>query len=185
MSFFLYGSRLWLKFQTAFLCPICSAEPSMRSRPAKCGSALNSRLSCRVCSTRFALCIFETVYPALPRFAGMRPYDHLPFQWSVHRQEQPGAALEHFEFLAEGHSDPRRLFLESLIQALRGAGDIVVYNQAFESLRLDDLAQWLPEYQSEIAEIRPKLWDLFAVSPRNLYHPAVRASFPLREVVPT
>jgi hypothetical protein len=35
---------------------------------------------------------FETVNPALPRFAGMRPYDQIPFQWSVHVQRQPGAA---------------------------------------------------------------------------------------------
>jgi hypothetical protein len=33
---------------------------------------------------------FETVNPAIPRFSGMRPYDHLPFQWSVHVQRQPG-----------------------------------------------------------------------------------------------
>ena len=35
---------------------------------------------------------FETVNPAIPRFPGMRPYDHLPFQWSVHVQREPGAA---------------------------------------------------------------------------------------------
>jgi hypothetical protein len=33
---------------------------------------------------------FETVNPAIPRFAGMRPYDQLPFQWSVHVQREPG-----------------------------------------------------------------------------------------------
>src|SRR5271155_3260054 len=27
---------------------------------------------------------FETVNPAIPRFARMRPYDQFPFQWSVH-----------------------------------------------------------------------------------------------------
>ena len=27
---------------------------------------------------------YETVNPAIPLFAGMRPYDQLPFQWSVH-----------------------------------------------------------------------------------------------------
>ena len=43
---------------------------------------------------------FETVNPAVPRFAGMRPYDQIPFQWSVHVQRQPGAAPEHLEFLA-------------------------------------------------------------------------------------
>jgi hypothetical protein len=27
---------------------------------------------------------FETLFPAIPRFAGMWPYAHIPFQWSVH-----------------------------------------------------------------------------------------------------
>ena len=38
---------------------------------------------------------FETVNPAIPRFPGMRPYDQLPFQWSVHVQREPGAEPEH------------------------------------------------------------------------------------------
>ena len=42
---------------------------------------------------------FETVNPAIPCFPGMRPYDHLPFQWSVHVQREPGATPEHYEFL--------------------------------------------------------------------------------------
>jgi len=31
---------------------------------------------------------FESVNPCLPQFAGMRPYDHLPFQWSVQMQRE-------------------------------------------------------------------------------------------------
>ena len=34
---------------------------------------------------------FETVNPAIPRFPGMRPYDQLPFQWSVHVQRRPSS----------------------------------------------------------------------------------------------
>jgi hypothetical protein len=52
---------------------------------------------------------FETLYPAIPRYVGMRSYDHIPFQWSVHRLRYPGAELEHFEFLAtDGVSAPLR-----------------------------------------------------------------------------
>jgi hypothetical protein len=61
---------------------------------------------------------FEAVNPAIPRFAGMRPYDQIPFQWSVHVQRQPGAAPEHFEFLATDKSDPRPAFISTLCDAL-------------------------------------------------------------------
>ena len=63
---------------------------------------------------------FETVNPAIPRFAGMRPYDQLPFQWSVHVQQQPGAEPEHHEFLATDANDPRREFI-SLTLRMRWA----------------------------------------------------------------
>ena len=96
---------------------------------------------------------FETVNPAIPRFAGMHPYDHLPFQLSVHVQSEPGAA-EHFEFLAMDNGDPRTAFISSLCEALADRGSIVVYNEQFESQRLWELAGWLPEYTRRIRLFR-------------------------------
>ena len=135
---------------------------------------------------RYPLCFmdFETVSPALPRFAKMSPYNHIPFQWSVHRQEKPGGPLKHFEFLAENNSDPRLPFVESLCKAVRGAGNVVVYKQSFESSRLDDMARWLPAYKSDIKTIKAKIWDLLVVIGRNVYHPAFGGSFSLKSVLP-
>jgi hypothetical protein len=100
---------------------------------------------------------FETVNPAIPRFRGMHPYDHLPFQWSVHVQTRPGAAPEHFEFLAMDGGDPRPTFIASLCEALGDHGNIVVYNEQFESQRLWELAGWLPEYTQRIRAIQRRL----------------------------
>lgn len=127
---------------------------------------------------------FETVNPAIPRFHGMRPYDHLPFQWSVHLQTQPSAAPEHFEFLAMDGGDPRTAFISSLCEALGGQGSIVVYNQQFESQRLWELAGWLPEYTQRIRDIQRRLWDLLPVVRNHVYHPAFGGSFSLKAVLP-
>jgi hypothetical protein len=147
---------------------------------------ISKKLAGELDALKFPLCFmdFETVFPALPRFAKMRPYDHIPFQWSVHRQEKPGGPLKHFEFLAENTSDPRLPFLESLCNAVRGAGHIVVYHQGFESARLDDLSRWLPAHKSEIAAIKAKMWDLLVVMRQNVYHPAFAGSFSLKSVLP-
>jgi hypothetical protein len=88
---------------------------------------------------------FETIFPAIPRHAGMGPYSHIPFQWSVHRQQSPGANVEHFEFLAEDENDPRRDFFESLSRVIGQSGHIIAYNASFETQRLEDLALWFPE----------------------------------------
>jgi hypothetical protein len=61
---------------------------------------------------------FETINPAIPRFSEMRPFDQLPFQWSVHVQRGAGDEPEHHEFLAIDGSDPRREFITSLCNAL-------------------------------------------------------------------
>jgi predicted RecB family nuclease len=127
---------------------------------------------------------FETVNPAIPRFSGMHPYDHLPFQWSVHVQGQPGATSEHFEFLASDSSDPRPVFMSSLCEALGESGTVVVYNQQFESQRLWELAGWVPEYAERIRRVQRRLWDLLPVVRNHVYHPAFGGSFSLKAVLP-
>jgi hypothetical protein len=126
---------------------------------------------------------FETVNPAIPRYPGMRPYDHLPFQWSVHVQRQPGAEPEHHEFLATDASDPRREFISSLCHAMGESGSIVVYS-SFESQRLSDLAAWLPEYAERINAIQARLFDLLPVVREHVYHPAFAGSYSIKSVLP-
>ena len=127
---------------------------------------------------------FETVNPALPRFLGMRPYDQIPFQWSVHVLRQPSAAPEHFEFLATDRSDPRQAFISALCDALGDCGSIVVYHQQFESQRLADLASWLPEFSGRITKIQRRLWDLLPIIRDHVYHPAFAGSYSLKSVLP-
>jgi len=127
---------------------------------------------------------FESLYPAIPRYAGMWPYSHIPFQWSVHRQVAPDAPLEHFEFLAEDSSDPRRVFINSLCRVLGRHGPIIVYNATFESQRLRDVANWFPEYGNRIANIQSRLWDLLPFIRQHVYHPEFQGSYSLKTVLP-
>jgi len=127
---------------------------------------------------------FETINPAIPRFAGMRPYDQLPFQWSVHLLMKPSATPEHHEFLATDTTDPRREFITSLCSALGKSGSIVVYS-AFESQRLSELAAWLPEFSGRIKKIQRRLWDLLPVIRKHTYHPKFAGSFSIKSVLPT
>jgi hypothetical protein len=127
---------------------------------------------------------FETVNPALPRFSGMRPYDQIPFQWSVHVQREPGATPEHFEFLATDRSDPRQAFISALCDVLGDCGSIVVYSQQFESQRLSDLASWLPEFSGRINKIQSRLWDLLPFVRDHVYNPAFAGSYSLKSVLP-
>ena len=127
---------------------------------------------------------FESLNPAIPRFEGTWPYHQIPFQWSVHRRLEPGAGLDHFEFLATDSEDPRRDFISSLCETLGQHGHIIVYNASFESQRLSQLADRFPEFRDRIEAIKVRLWDLLPVVRNHVCHPDFHGSFSLKSVLP-
>ncbi len=145
----------------------------------------NPELRDVLCGLKYPLYFadFETVNWAIPRFAGMRPYDHLPFQWSVHVQRRPGAEPEHYEFLATDGSDPRHEFVRSLCAVLGEIGSIVVYS-SFECQRLSDLARWFPDFTDRINAIQARLFDLLPIVREHTYHPAYAGSYSIKSVLP-
>jgi len=128
---------------------------------------------------------FETTFPALPRYAGMRPYDQIPFQWSVHVQKKPGAKPEHQKFLKDNKDDPRDTFITSLLSMLEEHKDapVIVYS-SFESTRLNELSKWFPKYAKRIDKVGNRLWDLLQVIRANVYHPQFLGSFSIKNVLP-
>jgi hypothetical protein len=147
---------------------------------------INPALGAELGALRYPLYFmdFETVFPALPLFAGLRPYDQLPFQWSVHVLSKPGTEPEHFEFLAADTNDPRRDFISSLCAVMGEIGNIVVYNETFESQRLSELTSWPPGFDGRIENIQGRLWDLLPRMRKHVYHPAFAGSYSLKYVLP-
>ena len=70
---------------------------------------------------------FETFNPALPVYPGTRPYQVIPFQWSLHVLDSSGD-LSHAFFLHDGVDDPREAFCKSLLDAISPQGTILVYS---------------------------------------------------------
>ena len=93
---------------------------------------------------------FETTNPAIPLYPGTRPYEVIPFQWSLHSDDGSGG-LRHRELLADGAADPRREFAETLVAALGGDDAPVLVYSAFESTRLGELADRFPDLAPALA----------------------------------
>jgi hypothetical protein len=107
---------------------------------------------------------FETINPAIPKFDGMKPYQRIPFQFSLHIQEKPNGKLKHISFLADGIDDPRPKFLQALKNNLGDKGDILVYNQSFEKGVLKECVDAFPEFENWLENINLRikdLWDVF------------------------
>ncbi len=126
---------------------------------------------------------FETMNAAIPLYPGTRPYERIPFQWSLHRLEATGA-LPHEAFLADGPADPRRPFAEALIRA---AGDldipVIVYSSAEASV-IEELASALPDLAEPLRLLRGHLRDLLPVVREHVYEAAFGGSYSLKEVAP-
>jgi predicted RecB family nuclease len=125
----------------------------------------------------------ETMSPAIPLYEGTHPYDVIPFQWSLHEVDSSGS-ISHRGFLAEGRSDPRREFCETLIEVLRGREEPVVVYSSYEKRQLFALGRDLADLEPELDRIRGKILDLYEVVRSHVYHPEFRGSFSLKTVGP-
>ena len=125
---------------------------------------------------------FETVAPAVPRYADTRPYQTLPFQWSDHILDEDGQ-LVHREYLCSEDKDPRQEFTHTLIKALETAGSIVIYT-SYETGVLNSLIEHFPQHADELQSFIGRFIDLHAIIRNNYYHPKFYGSFSLKSVLP-
>ena len=128
---------------------------------------------------------FETFGVPIPPYDGLKPYSNVPFQYSLHRQDAPGDPVVHSGFLAQAGSDPRREFLERLLEDTAGSGDIIVYNASFERGVLRALAEQFPGYAPQLKQRIDRMVDLMEPFRQRLYwKPAMGGSVSLKSVLP-
>lgn len=128
---------------------------------------------------------YETLMPAIPLFDGTRPFQQIPFQFSVHTQGCPGGELVHQEYLHKQRTDPRPELARNLVDACGQDGTVIVYNQAFEMARNNELAQEFPQYAAALTAINDRMIDLLVpFRSRWAYHPKQNGSASIKAVLP-
>jgi hypothetical protein len=126
---------------------------------------------------------FETVGPPVPTWAGTRPYQTLPIQWSCHIERAP-ALLDHAEFLDLSGEPPMRALAEALIRTLESAGPVLMYTR-YERGVIEGLAGMFPDLAAPLQAIVGRLVDLHPVVRANYYHPNMLGSWSIKAVLPT
>ena len=127
---------------------------------------------------------FEWETFAFPPYRGMKPYDVLAFQFSLHVEEEKGAKLTHTGFIGEG--DCREEFIHQLIDKIPKTGTILVYNmEGAEKLRLIQLSQQFPQYEEQLRAIWERMVDLsIPFSTGNVYDIRMNGFYSLKVLVP-
>ena len=113
---------------------------------------------------------FETIGTAIPLFDGVKPYQQVPFQYSLHIARAAGSEIEHRSFLAEGTTDPRPEFMQHLVKNLPATGSVVTYNASFETSRLNECCELLPEFKPWLRKVTPRIVDLLLPFRGFRYH---------------
>ena len=125
---------------------------------------------------------FEATNPAIPVYPGTRPYQAIPFQWSLHVMDCSGG-VEHGWFLNDDAADPRERLATALLEAVPPVGSIVTYS-SYEKTIVNRLAEALPHHAEYLRSLCERMVDLLQVVRGNVRHPEFRGSYSLKSVLP-
>ncbi len=126
---------------------------------------------------------FETIQFAVPIWQGTRPYQQIPFQFSVHRLDRKGRAT-HSAFLDLTGGNPSLPFAQALVVACGESGPVFVYNVAFEATRIRELAERHPPLAPALHALNARIVDLLPVARQHYYHPSQQGSWSIKAVLP-
>ena len=128
---------------------------------------------------------FETMQSVIPQFAGTRPYQQIPFQYSLHYVLEEGGEVFHKEFLAESGPDPRRALAEQLCADIPADACVLAYNKGFECARIHELARAFPDLAEHLLNIADHIEDLIDPFRAGYYYNrAMNGSFSIKSVLP-
>jgi predicted RecB family nuclease len=115
----------------------------------------------------------------------VRPYEHIPFQWSCHIERSPGV-FENKEFLDLTGNDPSLSCIARMREDINpdDGGPIFVYHIVYEKWRLEELIIRHPEHAEVLQKYIKRLFDLLPLVKQHFYHPQMRGSFSMKKVLP-
>ena len=126
---------------------------------------------------------FETAMFAVPIWKATRPYQQLPFQFSLHILAESGN-LQHHGFLDLSGNDPSRACAQSLVDFCGERGPVFAYNAGFECRVMRELAARFPDLASALEAIIDRVVDLLPIARNRYYHPSQHGSWSLKAVLP-
>ncbi|MEA1884548.1 MAG: DUF2779 domain-containing protein [Thermotogota bacterium] len=137
---------------------------------------------------------FETVSPPIPIIQDTKPYERLPFQYSLHiaqNQKQPINDYEHREYLADPKDMEKSIseLAQQMADDLERCQTIVAYHDSFEKGVTKWLVQWAQNHGDDdlsdrLKAIKEKFVDLKKVIEKYYYDPKFKGSFSIKKTLP-
>lgn len=127
---------------------------------------------------------FETYQQAIPEYKGLKPFEQIPFQYSLHIEYEDGS-LEHKEFLAQDGVDSRYKLVLKLCNDIPNDVTVIAYNMSFEKGVIDRLANSFPAFEKHLLAINENMQDLMIPFQKKWYvTPSMNGSYSIKYVLP-
>lgn len=125
---------------------------------------------------------FEWDTYLVPQYENMKPLNVLPFEFVLYVLDE-NDNLNHYSFLGKG--DSRKEFVEGLLKYIPSSGPIVAYNAyGAECKRIEELANYFPEYKNELLKINNRFIDLaYPFIEGLIYDTRMQGDFTLKKLV--
>ena len=128
---------------------------------------------------------YETCISAVPRFIGYKPYNQIPFQFSLHVLKNQESELEHFKFLYTNSDNPDLKFIKKLKKYLPEKGSIIVWSKKFECGINRNLAERNNEYLQFVENVNDRIVDLEVPFKKQFYvHHGFKGKSSIKYILP-
>ena len=128
---------------------------------------------------------FETFQQPIPTYNNSKPYEQIPFQYSLHYIEEKDSVLKHAEFIAQPGKDQTREFAESLIENIPKVVTVVAYNMQFEKMIIKNLASKYIDLSDYLMNIHDNFVDLMEpFRDKHYYTKEMKGSYSIKYVLP-
>lgn len=128
---------------------------------------------------------FECVQHAVPQFEGTRPFQLVPFQFSLHILNRRGGRLKHKFVFIEPGKDGRKVIARKLTEFIPKSATIVVYGGQLERHIPLELGALFDTFNLHLKSLSEHMVDLITPFERHyLYSPQMKGSHSMKNVLP-
>lgn len=125
----------------------------------------------------------EVWMPAIPYYQGTKPFQQIPFLFSMIYEEDN--EIKNYSYFKPIEDDLRKEFLENILLATKDFQSILMFDKSLEENVLNQLAELYPEYLKDINAFKSKIVDLAEpIKKGNYYHPEMKGNFTLKSIAP-
>jgi hypothetical protein len=112
---------------------------------------------------------YETLGSLVPYFDGLKPYQQLPFQYSLHILDSPDAEMRHEAYLHTDNQNPAEPLTKALQSHIGDSGTVITWNMGFEKGCNTLLGSMLPEYTDFYNNLNDRIVDLMTPFMQSWY----------------